>query len=252
MRYERTLEAWTRMYPEEMADMLKPLNSYFNTLLSPQVFDNNYKIFWDYLITTQWNRVVLNPMHYSEPEDIAEINLMTERVRNQLISNMDALENKHAYLNKLRETPFFISNNYDITKVGTEVVSNHSFTSKDISEDSTASNENKVKMTQDKKETKSSGHTYDNNKVDTEESQEYYTHYEASEGITAKPSVETENNYNTKSITTHSRDGLREYGMKNGKTFAENYKDNLDAMSYNYIEDICKVIMKGFMYYIYA
>lgn len=248
MKTERILKYWAEMYPEEMADMLKPLNEYFNTLLYPQTFENNYKIFWDYLINTQWNRVVLNPMHYIESEDIAEINSMTEQIRNQLMSNMDSLQNKHAYLNKLRESPFFISYNYDIIKEGSETIDNHSFTSNANSE-SGGSTTNTVTAYQNKRMKSATTHTYDAQEVDTEKSEEHVEDYDSNP---AKPAASTDTTYNTRSITTHSRDGVHEYGVKGGKTFAENYKDIMDAMSYNYIEDICKVIMKGFMYYIYA
>lgn len=249
MRCERTLQKWVEMYPDEMAEMLEPNNDLFNTLVNaPSGTTDSYKIFWDYLRDTQWNRMVLNPMHYIEAQDTEEIATMTRRIRTNLIANMDSLLAKRELLNQLRNKPLTVNDNYDISKEGKETLANHSFTTTAIdSTDVLASTKNENRMYQDKKVNTATTHTYDAVEVDTESSESHYENYSYNE-----PAITNQNEFNTKSITNKEFDHYHEHGIKNGKSIAENYEDIMNALSFNYIEEISKVVMKGFMYYIYS
>lgn len=249
MRCERTLQKWVEMYPDEMAEMLEPNNDLFNILVNAEEnATDSYKIFWDYLRDTQWNRMVLNPMHYIEAQDIIEISTMTRRIRSNLIANMDSLLAKRTLLNQIKDNPLSVNNNYEINKEGTETLSNHSFTTSAAdSKDPLASTVNETRMYQDKKVNTATTHTYDAVEVDTESSETHYDKYEDN-----SPAITNKNEFNTKSITKKEFDKYKEYGIKNGKPIAENYEDIMNALSFNYIEEISKVVMKGFMYYIYS
>ena len=248
MRAERTLKAWAEMYPDEMAEMLAPSNHYFEDILGSQGV-NLYKVFWQYLLDTQWNRMVLNPMHYIEQADIVEINTMSRRVQNKLFAKSEMLKNKWELAKTIQNRPLSVSDNYDITKEGTDTISNHSFTDT-ANEVSSGSTSNTTKAYQDKKERKSYEHTYDNVEVNAERTEEFNTNYASTPDKT--PAIETTNEFNTRSITTHERTGVREYGRKGGKTIAENFDDIMKALGIDIIEEITQVIMSGFMYYIYA